>query len=59
MGNDAHEKYEKNHVKLQLWDDCDRTSTLLHRLIAMKEADEAAFRKLGYDKIYVDEVQDY
>jgi superfamily I DNA/RNA helicase len=56
---DAFERYEKNRVELRLWDDGDRIASLIHRLQALKHQDNVAFRKLCYDKIYVDEVQDY
>jgi len=51
-------KYEKEKDRLDLWDDCDLL-TAVH-----KKFDEAKFNntfpeELYYDKLYVDEVQDY
>jgi hypothetical protein len=43
----------------QLWDDCDRISSLLQRLEYTKEVDHEKYSRVGYSKLYADEVQDY
>jgi superfamily I DNA/RNA helicase len=56
---DAFERYENIRIELRLWDDCDRIASLIRRLQVLKSQDSFAFCKLCYNKIYVDEVQDY
>jgi superfamily I DNA/RNA helicase len=42
-----------------LWDDCDKLSFILQGLAKIESQNSADFEYLQYDKVYVDEVQDY
>ena len=56
---DVYLKYEKYREELGLWDDCDRVQSLLVGLKELEQTDSLSFYQMQYNKIYVDEVQDY
>jgi hypothetical protein len=43
----------------RLWDDCDRVSALVRRMEHARSTNSAVFHEVRYNKLYVDEVQDY
>jgi hypothetical protein len=49
------ETYEKYMNECKLWDDCDRMISVLRQL----QSDPNARFAMAYDKVYVDEIQDY
>jgi hypothetical protein len=49
------ETYERYMNECKLWDDCDRMTSILRQL----QSDPEARFAMGYDKVYVDEIQDY
>jgi hypothetical protein len=49
------ETYERYMNECKLWDDCDRMTFILRQL----ESDPVARFAMAYDKVYVDEIQDY
>jgi hypothetical protein len=49
------ETYARHMRDLKLWDDCDRITCILGQL----QSDPEARFALAYDKVYVDEIQDY
>lgn len=51
-----YERYNSHFLVEGRWDDCDRVASLL-KLIG--NADRETREKLSYDKVYVDEIQDY
>jgi hypothetical protein len=53
------ERYDKYMKELGLWDDCDRVTALARRLEHARASDSLAFQEVKYNKLYVDEVQDY
>jgi len=52
----AFESYQRYMDAEGTWDECDRAILLLNQLLC---ADETTREKLKYDKVYVDEIQDY
>jgi superfamily I DNA/RNA helicase len=53
------ERYDKCMKELGLWDDCDRIAALFNRLESVRASDPVAYQNVRYNKVYVDEVQDY
>ena len=53
------ERYNAYLKELGLWDDCDRISALVKRLNHARMGDLLEYQQVRYNKIYVDEVQDY
>ena len=52
-------RYQKYTSELHLWDDCDRITSILRRLLYAKESYPDVFQMTKKSKIYVDEIQDY
>jgi len=52
-------RYEKYTSESNLWDDCDRITSLLCRVLHTKDSDPDLFHEIKKSKIYVDEIQDY
>ena len=53
------ERYDKCMKELGLWDDCDRITALFSMLESARASDPVAYQNVRYNKLYVDEVQDY
>jgi len=51
--------YQKVLTEQGLWDDNDRISSLLQRLMLLQNSDHESFQRIRRSKIYVDEIQDY
>jgi hypothetical protein len=49
------ETYTRHMNECKLWDDCDRITCILRQL----QSDPEARIAMAYDKVYVDEIQDY
>jgi hypothetical protein len=49
------ETYQRWIKECKLWDDCDRMIFILRQL----QSDPDALFEMAYDKVYVDEIQDY
>lgn len=52
-------RYQKVMERQNLWDYCDRITSLLKRLQASQEEEHPSYDTVRYTKIYVDEIQDY
>ena len=56
---DAYEQYDRYCSDYGLWDDCDRVADALRQLQSLQQINETMFSSVQFDKIYVDEIQDY
>jgi len=52
-------RYDKYMKELGLWDDCDRIMVLAQRLENARASDSPVYQEVRFNKLYVDEVQDY
>jgi len=48
--------YDQELQSRQLWDDCDRVTRILEKI---QKVDKDTFHNAQYNRIYVDEIQDY